>query len=471
VHRPGAQLGAPGAARNPGSTTVPGAMGAKSGSKTMLSSTPTIALRPKLEVRQFSGDFEQWTTDMVVTQSYGDITFRWNAKNSGWTPNWILYDIHQSSDCQGTPKQTRAIPEDQIDAQGGTFEIGLNSFVHTGNYIMSVCLGLYDSDKKLVGGMSNPVNVSLEIPAKTTQQIQVDSLGILSASTAAANLDGQGTSSPGYDDDNSLAIQYQYHLQSTDSAVVTAELIGQNGLLAIGNDFLIGNIQKGTSQGSTRATIRCSSTQHSSTVITAVRLVMNDGDDELADTQTTLPGPVTFHCDKPDNLDSIAIQSISPPPGSTIPRLNQGNDSLTAANAITLTYQYDLESQPDGMITQYALKQSGKKHPYNFWIPHLIQSTGSGTGTTRLAVLCMGETTEPETIQGIEIVLWGSDKYTGKRSKMMTYRFPAEYTFDCRDSIVDKMKSPTGIDLEPASKPLEPAMQSKQPTPGGFVEQ
>ncbi len=468
----GVQIGTPGVMKKPGSPGFPGTMNTTApGSNTLLANTPKIAMMPKLEVKQFSGDFAQWTTDMVVSKSYVDKTFRWSANNSGWTPDAILYHIYQSSNCQGTPKQTRAIPQDQINAQGGMFEMNLNSFVHTGNYIMSVCLGLYNSDKALMGGMSNPVNISLKIPDNSTQQIQVDTLGILSAGTTATNLDGQSMFSPGYKDNNSLAIHYQYHLQSTDSAVVTAELIGQSGLLAIGNGFLIDTIQQGTSQGSTRATIKCNSTQHSSTVITGVRLLMNDGDAELADTQIALPAPVTFHCNKSDNLDSIVIQSISPPPGSIIPRLNQGNKTLTAANAITIDYQYHLESQPDGMITQYALMQSGDKHPYNFWYPHLIQSTGNGTGTTRLAVLCMGETTGPKTIHGIEIVLWGSDKYTGKRSRMMSYTFPVEYTFNCRDSVVGKIKSPMSGNADPASKPVKPALQQKQPAPGGFVGQ
>lgn len=471
AHKPGGfQFGHPGAAKPPGAHHLPSGMATKPGSKVLLSNTPTIALRPKLEVQVLSGDFSQWGTDMVVPHIFEYKKFRWTSSNSGWTPYAILYDIYQTSNCQGTPKATMPVPKGQVNAQGGTFEIGLGSYIYTGNYYMSVCLGFYNSDMKLVGGKSNPVNIQFKKPPSTTQQLQVDSLGILNTNVPAANLDGQSASSPGFDNDNSVAIHYQYHLQSTNAAVVTAELIGENGLLAIGNGFVIDNIHSGTSQGNIRATIKCNATQQTSTVITGVRLVMNDGGNELADTKTVFPAPVTFHCDKAKHLDSLTIQSITPPPGSTISRLNHGNHLLTPDNAITITYQYNLVSQPDGKITQYALTQSGDIHPNNFWIPAGIHSTGSGTDYVRLAVLCKGETTTPKTIHGIQIVLWGSKKYTGTRHKMISHTFPVEYTFTCRDPVVGKIKPPTGNN-KPAPKPQKPSPHPSQPSPGGFVGQ
>lgn len=388
-----------------------------------------------LEVQRFSGDFTDWG-DSLTIHSPQKLTFRWATKNpnatSGmWQVNDRLFRPSDSSPHLAKVLTFGSLPETLAGGNPTHFTIDFAQIIKElpatapKNYYVRA-IPLSNTGQPL--GQSFPVVTITYGKAPPGTTFQFDTLKVVSVAPSGGTLQGPPENAQALNATNSIEIVYSYEVNTEDAAEVRQWLLLEGGGVAQNNFWFSSSVKKGKGTVKTRATIKCAPKGQKPTAIKGIDYKLTRSGTVLAEGTKSIPG-VTFTCPyAPAPAGYLKIKSLSPAAG-TIYGPKEGQ-SVTAANSVLISYEYEYTSSAAADIRQWALRDNGTVETLNFWT-FVPVTKGKHTAQTRLTVRCEALAQGPRTIKGIRYGIY--PKSGG--NPLYEQVAPVDFTFRCSKSV------------------------------------
>jgi len=395
-----------------------------------------IFFAPKLEVREFSGDFEKWSKSIVRNEP-GKLTFRWTTSMT--KAKSARVEVREGAQL----KSSKSLPSIPQPGQWQIFTLNYFSFRQTpkGIHTYTVRVVLYDDKFKQIGKPSNPVTITFNPTPQKKQKFTFDTLEVLSITPSGGTVTGPPAKNikPGMlNSQNSIAITYKYNLVSEDTADIRQWLLEKGSKIASNNYWYFTRVYKNKPQGqaTNRATILCNSDSQPEVVVTGIKYGFYAKNNKLVERIKTLPTPIHFRCPETPPPDSLMIINIKPSSlagwGATATVIHGAKEGepLNDSNSIKITYHYQLSSYPEGRIPQWALLANKDVAPNNFWTWSSAKK-GDGTAVNRLTIRCLNNDQPDVQIKWIHYMMTGK---SNNKTKVLIEKYqPVNYIFTCKE--------------------------------------
>jgi len=258
-----------------------------------------------IEVRRFSGDFEEWT-DTFTIHTPQSLTLRWKttlstASAGVWQVSDKPFIPSSASPLGATVLKSGPLPSVTPGGNAMPFTVDFGTILTTPPKVAPTVYFVRAVPTTAAGhpaGKTFPVARIIHAKATGGSRLQFDYLWVTGASPYGGALKGIPPNSTiaVMNDTNSIRISYGYEVNSVASAEVRQWLLVASGVVAQNNFWYSSTAKQGKGTTSNRATITCETPGQGPTVITAIAYKLTSGNAVLAEGSIAIPGGVTFTC-------------------------------------------------------------------------------------------------------------------------------------------------------------------------------